>query len=88
MTESPDETMTDPVPVSDSCSPEQWSLYEILTPLAEKLIQDLVNLFCILYDIQCEQQGISVCVMDNSSSHGPRSLRLRPLDKASNSYSN
>ena len=40
MAESLDEAMADPPTASDS---EQWSLFEILSPLAEKLIQDSVS---------------------------------------------
>ena len=40
MSEVEDETMTD----SQAVYSEQWSLFEILTPLAEKIIQDAVRL--------------------------------------------
>ena len=39
MVESQDETMADP----QSTDSEQWSLFEVLTPLAEKIIQDPVS---------------------------------------------
>ena len=40
MAESQDEPMADPSMKSDL---EQWSLFEILTPLAERIIQDSVS---------------------------------------------
>lgn len=40
MADSQDEAMEDPSTTSES---EQWSLFEILTPLAERIIQDSVS---------------------------------------------